>query len=93
MDDVHIDTKVWSRFRNFYLNPPDRGNQENYNRTPHPTDMKYIMARGPPVHIIKTGGVLTTESLGLENCPDFQVGPTKNTFAICMISHRYQSQK
>ena len=45
--------------------------------------MKYIMARGPPVNIIKTGGVFTTESLGFENCPDFQIGLAKNTFAIC----------
>ena len=26
--------------------------------------MKYSAARGPPVHIIKTGGVFTTEPLG-----------------------------
>lgn len=34
--------------------------------------MKYIVVRGPPVHIIKTSGAFTTITLANENCPDFQ---------------------
>ena len=62
-------------------------NKETYNRTPHPTDMKYAVAsRGPPVRIIKTGGVFTTEPFVFENCRDFQTEQAKNTFAICNVA-------
>ena len=82
-----IQNVIQQRCGAVFVCSPGRSRQtqrKTNNRTPHPTDMKYLMARGPPVSIIRTGGVLTTVSYALKrNCRDFLEGQAKNTFAIC----------
>ena len=56
---------------------------EIYNRTPHLTDMKYTVARGPPANKIIGRRGVNDVPLVFENCRDFQTGQAKNTFAIC----------
>lgn len=52
---------MWSRFHS-----PDersgRTQQERNNRTPHPVDMKYAMARRHRTAYAQAGGVFTTET-------------------------------
>lgn len=79
---------MWSRFRYLLLNILDGRYKERNNRTPHPTVMKHLMARGPPVRIINTGGVFTTEPfvISIENCPDFQEGRRKTLSQYVVLS-------
>ena len=50
--------------------------------------MKHIAARGPLVHIFKTGGVFTTESLGFRKLSGFSSRTGENTFANMYATKR-----